>query len=233
MFNSICLVVSLNTAAILTEAGEYEASQKILKIIHPKPEVHTKYCFYNAVNSFSLNQREEAKKWLNYTTNNFNISDKRYIHIAELMSSEIENWKDSDVSDIGRDMKISADRLASSKGDKKTQDVQKQIIDKLDKLIKEKEDAKNGKNGEGDGKESEGKGGGNDPSTPKSDSYADGGKSGKGIIDEKKLKGYGEKWGQLPEQERAKIIQEITRDLPPKYKPMIEDYLKSINKTLK
>ena len=30
--------------------------------------------------------------------------------------------------------------------------------------------------------------------------------------------------------DRAKAIQEITRDLPAKYKPMIEDYFKSLNR---
>lgn len=48
-------------------------------------------------------------------------------------------------------------------------------------------------------------------------------------MDEKKLKQYAEKWGTLPAAERQKLVQEITRDMPAKYKPMIEQYFKSLN----
>ena len=47
--------------------------------------------------------------------------------------------------------------------------------------------------------------------------------------DEKALKQYAEKWGTLPAAERQKLVQEITRDMPAKYKPMIEQYFKSLN----
>ena len=53
---------------------------------------------------------------------------------------------------------------------------------------------------------------------------------GKGVIDDKKLRSYEEKWGTLPEAERKKIVQEVVRDLPPKFKPLIEDYFKSLNR---
>ena len=38
-----------------------------------------------------------------------------------------------------------------------------------------------------------------------------------------------EVWGKLPAAERQKMVQEITRDMPAKYKPMIEQYFKSLN----
>jgi hypothetical protein len=56
------------------------------------------------------------------------------------------------------------------------------------------------------------------------------GGAGAGKVDDKRLKKLAEEWGKLPESERAKAVQEITRDLPAKFKPMIEDYFKSLNK---
>ena len=53
---------------------------------------------------------------------------------------------------------------------------------------------------------------------------------GQGAIDEKKLRNYEKVWGTLPEAERKKVVMEMTRDLPPKYKPMIEDYFRSLNR---
>jgi hypothetical protein len=33
-------------------------------------------------------------------------------------------------------------------------------------------------------------------------------------------------WGKLPEKERAKAMADLTRDMPPKYRAVIEDYFK-------
>ena len=51
-----------------------------------------------------------------------------------------------------------------------------------------------------------------------------------GKVDEKALKKIAEVWGTLPPSERQKLAQEITRDMPAKYKPMIEEYFKSLNR---
>ena len=53
---------------------------------------------------------------------------------------------------------------------------------------------------------------------------------GKGEVDVKKLRQYEENWGKLPEAERKAVIQQVTRDLPAKYKPMIDEYFKSLNR---
>jgi hypothetical protein len=54
---------------------------------------------------------------------------------------------------------------------------------------------------------------------------------GPGNALEQKLKDYQERWVKMPEHERARAIQELTRDLPPRYRSVIEDYFKSLNKT--
>jgi BMFP domain-containing protein YqiC len=137
------------------------------------------------------------------------------------MSEDVEVWKNGDLSDIGRDMKNSTTRLETGKSGPKTQKVQKDIIDKLDKKIKDLEDEENKKNEQAAAEKNK-----QEPSResiPLDD-------QGKGIVDEKKLRKIAEDWGKLPPQERAKAIQEVTKDLPPKFKPMIEDYFKSLNK---
>jgi hypothetical protein len=35
-------------------------------------------------------------------------------------------------------------------------------------------------------------------------------------------------WGQLPEKERAKAMVELTKDLPPRYREVIENYFKNL-----
>jgi len=58
-----------------------------------------------------------------------------------------------------------------------------------------------------------------------------GGGAGEGKVDEKKLRQYTENWGQMNERQRAQAMVEITRDLPPKYKVVIEEYFKSLSRS--
>ena len=48
-------------------------------------------------------------------------------------------------------------------------------------------------------------------------------------MDEKKLKTIAANWGTMPEKERAKAIMEITKDLPARYRVVIEDYFKALS----
>jgi hypothetical protein len=48
-------------------------------------------------------------------------------------------------------------------------------------------------------------------------------------VTEQQLKTLAEKWGTMPEKERAKAIMEITKDLPARYRVVIEDYFKSLS----
>jgi hypothetical protein len=55
-----------------------------------------------------------------------------------------------------------------------------------------------------------------------------GGKSGPGNVDQKKLEGLAKQWGKLPEKKRAEAMQELTRDMPPKYREVIETYFRKL-----
>ncbi len=52
--------------------------------------------------------------------------------------------------------------------------------------------------------------------------------SGPGNVDPKKLDALVKGWGKLPEKERAKAMQDITRDMPPKYREVIETYIRKL-----
>jgi len=50
-------------------------------------------------------------------------------------------------------------------------------------------------------------------------------------VDEKKLATLAKSWGTMPDKDRARAIMEITRDLPARYRVVIEDYFKSLSST--
>ena len=47
----------------------------------------------------------------------------------------------------------------------------------------------------------------------------------------KKVKEYAEVWGKLPERERTKIMTDLTRGMPAKYRDAIESYFKQLEKS--
>lgn len=59
------------------------------------------------------------------------------------------------------------------------------------------------------------------------DSYG-GTMPGAGVVDQKRLTDYAKNWGKLPEKERAKAMAELTRDMPPRYREVIENYFKKV-----
>ena len=52
--------------------------------------------------------------------------------------------------------------------------------------------------------------------------------SGPGNLNPKRFETYAKGWGQLPPKERAKAMQEMTRDMPSKYREVIESYFRKL-----
>jgi hypothetical protein len=63
---------------------------------------------------------------------------------------------------------------------------------------------------------------------PDSDSFAVNDR-GPGEVDGKKLKKLREQWGELPEKDREKAVQELTRDMPARYREAIYTYCKGVS----
>jgi hypothetical protein len=215
----------------LTYQKDYEASLVRLKGFAPTNEQYNEYCFLMAVNYFALNNKIEAQKWVWNLKESFRPLERRHLAMALFMERDLQDWKKDDLGDIERDMRMSADKLDLARAGKDTQKIQQDIVAKLDKLIKEKEDGGKGSKSEQDaqaGKDKQGPGNGK-PNSPAPDSIVMGG-TGSGKVDDKKLKEVAEQWGTLPPEKRAKVVQEITRDLPEKFRPMIEEYFKALNR---
>lgn len=238
MFNFLVALVLANPvpqAVDLSAHGKYEESEAVLQGVKiPGGKDYELYAFARLLNNFALNNKEEAAKYAKMLDDSFTSTlPTRYKALAYMMQRDLEQWTTDGLDDIARDMKKSADRLKDAKGGEKTQAVQKQIVDKLDRMIKEQEDKKNAQaNAQGkgeDGKPLPGTPAGQQGPQNAPDSVIMGG-DGKGKVDEKKLRNIAETWGTLPPAKRAAVVQEITRDLPEKFRPMIEEYFKALNR---
>jgi hypothetical protein len=227
--------LALAYARALTGRRVYEEALDSLKAVKPEEVADpASYFFHRAVAEHALIRKEAAAQSILRLIDDVADTPERYQSVARLMFADMQGWKkeEKDLANISRLMDNIERRLDLSRGGQKTQEIQKKVVFRLDEVIKELENqAKNcsqcnGGNCPGGGQSKPGNS--NQPSSPQLDSM--GGKNGGlGLVDNVKLRELAGKWGTLPEAERAKAMMELTRDLPPRYREVIENYLKSLS----
>ena len=215
----------------------YEEALEALSAVSPEAVVDpSSYFFFKAVAEHATMKRDLATNSIIRLLDDVTDAPDRYKMVATLMFFDMQSWAGDpkDLSNIEKLMDNSGRRLDLGRAGEKTQDIQKKIVFRLDELIKEMENKCkggecNGGNCPNGGNPGNGKGGSLQPNSPAQDSSLLMG-SGPGKVDEKKLRMAAEVWGTLPPEKRNAIVDEINRDLPAKYKPMIDEYFKSLNR---
>ncbi len=205
------------------------------------------YLFHKAACEHALGKRDAAAASLRTLLDGVDGVPDRYRVVATLLFFDVDKWPkdEKDLLNLARLADNSQRRLDLGRGGPQTQEIQKKIVFRLDEQIKQAEQklkqqqqqqqAQGGKKGPGkpqecpDGGEKQPQQAQGDPSKPMDDSQRAENR-GKGVVDEKKLRQYESEWGKLPEVERKRVVQEFSRDLPPKYKQMVEQYFASLNR---
>lgn len=226
------LALAFGRHAALHES--YEEAFEALQAATPDQVVDSAALyFYRAVSAHATRRFSESARAAASLEDVYD-PPTRFLAVARQMRHEASALSDDpkELSNIAGLMGTSGRHLRNAKAGEKTQAVQKKIVIALDEKIKEIEDAqKQAQSGQGQGeggqpgKPMPGEGQGQ----PAQDSKIMGG-AGAGKVDDKKLRQYAQQWGTLPPDKRAEIVNETTRDLPEKYKPMIEEYFKSLNR---
>ncbi len=180
--------------------------------------------------------RREADESVGRLLDDVTDAPERYRAVAALMLYDMLTWQDNDLGWIARKMSVIKDRLDLTRGGKKTQQYQKEVLVRLDEMIKELENKQKQGSGSNSGScppgaPSQGGGppNGNTPSSPAGDSQIPNAPPGKGVVDPKRQKEIVENWGKNKDKERADAMVEVTRTLPAQYREAIETYLKRIS----
>jgi hypothetical protein len=221
--------LALAYAKVLSERRVYEEGLDALKAVKVEDVVDpSSFLFYKAVAEHALLLKQEADNTILRLLDDVVDAPERHKMLAVLMHFEMRQWRDKDLGWIARKMNNIERRLDLSRGGPKTQKMQKEVVMRLDEIIKqlEKDCDCNGGNCPNGG--NSGRPGANTrASSPQQDSFGGTG-SGPGIVDPKKLKEIAKNWGQLPERERVKAMAELTKDLPPRHREVIETYFKKL-----
>jgi tetratricopeptide (TPR) repeat protein len=212
----------------------YDEALEALKAVRPEQVIDpASYFFHKAVAEHALMLKTEADDSIFRLLDDVVDAPERYKMVAALMHFDMMTWQEKDLGWISRKMDVVKDRLELTRGGKKTQKMQKEIVARLEEMIKELENQKSNSSSSNGGNcpsgGSSGPPNGSIPSgTPATDFGLPNGQK-QGVVDSKRLKEIADIWGKLPEKERAKAMLELTRDLPPRYRETIEKYLKDLS----
>lgn len=233
--------LALAYAQALANRRVYEEALEVLKTLKGEQVVDpAAFYFHKAVTEHGTLQKADATKSIGRLLDDVADAPERYKMVAALMFLDMQQWKAKDLGDISRQMNNIERRLDLARGGPKTQKLQKDVVARLDELIKKLENQQKGQGqgqGQGDGQQpgcppggqpgqgqGQGQGqGAGAPTSPQQDSFG-GQNSGPGNVDPKKLREVVESWGKLPEKERTKAMTEMVRSMPPAYRAMIEEY---------
>jgi len=209
----------------------YEEALDVLKAARPEQVVDpASYLFHRAVAEHALMMKDDANRSIARLLDETPDCPERYKLVASLIALDMQSWRGKDLGWIARKMDNIERRLELSRGGPQTQKIQKEVVARLDELIKQIENQAKGSSQANAGACPNGAQPGNafgQGPMPQLDSM--GGKnSGPGKVDQKKLEGLAKQWGQLQPKERAQAMQELVRDMPPEYRELIETYFRKL-----
>ena len=175
--------------------------------------------FYQTVVRQRLLQKKAAMESLSRLLQGGEQVPRRYLAVAELMRLDLEGLEDDSLDHIARRMDDIRRRLQFGRANQKVQDIERGVIESLDKLI---EKAKN----EQQQQAQAGTPQGSQPSQPAPDSRILPGR-GPGEVTKKDI-GDGSGWGDLPPKDREAALQQIGREFPAHYRDVIEQYFRRL-----
>lgn len=177
--------------------------------------------FYRAVALHQTVQPDRANAAVLRLLERPNDVPQRYLKLALLMQQDLAGLDDESLDHIARRMSDVRRRLALGNSGEKVQEVEKGVVDSLDKLIKDIEDqlqqqqaaAAASSRGQPSGR-------------PMEDSRIAELK-GPGKVDQRDI-GHTADWGNMPPKDREQALQDIGREFPSHYREVIEQYFRRL-----
>jgi hypothetical protein len=215
--------LSLAYARALSSRRVYEEALEALNAVKAEQVVDpASYLFCQAVAEHALNDRLAANTTIIRLLDDCADVPQRYKTVASLMVYDMLGWQDKDMGWIARKMDNIERRLELARGGPTTQKMQKQVVARLEEMIKELEPP------DGDGPCREVPNKTVNPTDRQKESIGGDG-PGPGNVDLRKLKEIADVWGKLPPRDQARVTQEMLRQMPPKYREIIENYFKNLD----
>jgi hypothetical protein len=231
-------------ARALSNRRVHEEALDALKQFGPEQVIDPAgYLFHRAVCEHAMLLKQDASKTVGQLLTQAIDSPERYKTVGALMLLDMQAWKEKDLGAVARKMGNVERRLELARGGPQTQKLQKEIVSRLDELIKELENkAKNKQQQQSQGQgepnggscpnggqgQQQGNQGGAKPTSPMQDSQL-ATNGGSGRVDQAKLRKLAEGWGRMNERDRAAAMAELadlTRGLSLAHQEAYREYFR-------
>jgi hypothetical protein len=137
--------LALAYAKTLSSRRVYEESLEALQCIKPEQVVDPAgYFFHRAVAEHALLMKNEANRAIVGVLEDVVDAPERYRMVSALMLLDMQSWQEKDLGEIARKMDNIERRLQLARGGPKTQKIQKEVVARLDEIIKKLENQKKG-----------------------------------------------------------------------------------------
>jgi hypothetical protein len=137
--------LGLAYARMLSNRRDYEVALDTLKTIKPEKVVDpSAYFFHRAVSEHAMLLKDEAGKSISRLLDDVADLPDRYKIVSMLMVLDMAQWQEKDLAEIARKMDNIERRLELARGGPKTQKMQKEVLARLDEIIKKIENQKKG-----------------------------------------------------------------------------------------
>lgn len=209
--------VGLAIARDYSRSGYLDESIAVLEAVSRDDVVDpATYYFYIAAGQFQLQKRKPALDALQKLAQ---VADApiRYRKLAEMMDETLRPMEREKLGGIAHDMRDVRRRLDNDRTDEKVQGIEKDIIDRLDKVVDDLE--KQAKKVRMRGS----KGGAQKPADDSRIMEA----KGEGKVGNRTFNNKGN-WGNLPDKQRERVMQELGREFPAHYREAVEEYFKRL-----
>jgi hypothetical protein len=220
---------ALTLRKVYEEALEAFTVVKVDDVIDPSA-----FLFHKAVCEYELMLKDRADDTISRLIVDVNDAPARYLQVGALMAYDMQTWQEKDLGWIARKMDNIQRRLDLKRGGKQTQRMQKEVLVRLDEMIKELENKAKGNCPNGgscpNGKPGNQDGEGKEKSTSPANDTIKSSTNAPGLVDQKKVAEIAEAWGKLPEKERARALVELTRSLPIRDRNIMEAYFRELAK---
>ncbi len=177
--------------------------------------------FYRGLMEHQLLKKDACLATVKQLLENQGSIPRRYAVVGQLMLADIEPLKVDSLDEVARLMNDVGRRTGLNRSGKRVRDQEKEVIKKLDKLIEDLENQQQQQ--QQVSRSAQG------PTQPlKTSQIAGGGASGE--VRTKRLDEGGH-WGDLPPAQRAAALAEMSKDMPPHYRAVIEEYFRRLADT--
>jgi hypothetical protein len=129
----------------LSQRRVYEEALDTLKAVKPEDVVDpAAYLFHRAVAEHAMLHKQDAQRTIGRLLDEVAEAPERYKTVGALMLLDMLTWREKDLNWVARKMDNSGRRLELARGGPITQKIQKDIVNRLEEMIKELENKKKG-----------------------------------------------------------------------------------------